>query len=68
MTPDLKDELKRRRDEIAKLDGDLVALLKKRVDLAIRTGELKRDIGHPNIDPSREATVIREAGERARSN
>ena len=67
MTPDLKDELKRRRDEIAKLDGDLIALLKRRVDLAIRTGELKREIGLPILDPGREATVIREAGEKARS-
>jgi chorismate mutase len=67
MTSDLKDELKHRRDEIANLDGDLIALLKRRVDLAIRTGELKRAIGLPILDPGREASVIREAGEKARS-
>ena len=67
MTTDLKDELKRCRDEIAKLDSDLIALLRRRVDLAIRTGELKREIGLPILDPGREATVIREAGEKARA-
>lgn len=60
------DELKRCREEIAKLDQDLVELLRKRVDLALETGKLKREIGLPILDPSREATVIRVAGESAR--
>jgi len=60
------DELRRCRDEIAKLDKDLIALLRRRVDLALRTGTLKREIGLPILDPSREATVIREAVESAR--
>jgi chorismate mutase len=67
MTTDLNDELKRCREEIAKLDSDLISLLKSRVALAIRTGELKREIGLPILDPGREATVIREAGEKARA-
>ena len=65
MTPD--DELKTCREEIAKLDKDLIALLRKRVDLAIRTGELKREAGLPILDPRREATVIREVVESARA-
>jgi chorismate mutase len=62
-----KEELKRCREEIAKLDKDLVALLKKRVDLAMKTGALKREAGLPILDPGREATVIREAVETART-
>ncbi len=60
------DELQRCREEIAKLDKDLVALLRKRVDLALKTGPLKREAGLPILDPRREATVIREAVEAAR--
>lgn len=61
------DELRRCREEIAKLDKDLIALLRKRVDLALKTGPLKREAGLPILDPGREATVIREAVESARA-
>ena len=45
----------------------MIALLKKRVDLALQTGKLKREIGLPILDPTREAVVIRNAVESARS-
>ena len=66
MTSASEDDLRRCRDEIAKLDRDLIVLLRKRVDLALRTGALKKEIGLPILDPRREATVIREAVESAR--
>lgn len=52
-------ELRECREEIGLIDGEIVALLKKRVDLARRTGTLKREHGLPILDPGREAKVIR---------
>ena len=62
-----REELARCRQEIAAVDSEILLLLKKRLDLAIRTGPLKRELGLPILDPAREATVIREAVESARS-
>ncbi|HEX6576267.1 MAG TPA: chorismate mutase [Gemmatimonadaceae bacterium] len=61
-----RDELARCREEIAAIDNEIVALLKKRLDLALRTGPLKRELGTPILDPGREASVIRSAVESAR--
>jgi chorismate mutase len=60
------DELSRCRDEIAAIDREIVALLKKRVDLGRKTGSIKREMGLPILDPGREAAVIRSAVEAAR--
>jgi chorismate mutase len=62
----LSDELARCREEIAAIDRELVALLKKRVELGKQTGVIKREMGLPILDPSREAAVIRGAVEAAR--
>jgi chorismate mutase len=40
--------------------------LRQRLDLALKTGKLKREIGIPILDPEREAAVIRTAVEAAR--
>lgn len=61
------NELEKCREQIAAIDRDVVALLKKRVDLAMQTGKLKREIGLPILDPTREAAVIRNAVESARA-
>jgi chorismate mutase len=61
-----RDELTKCRDEIATIDNEIVQLLKKRLEIALRTGPLKRELGIPILDPSREATVIRAAVESAR--
>ena len=60
------EELTQCRDEIAAIDRELVSLLRKRVDLGLRTGVVKREMGLPILDPGREAAVIRSAVEAAR--
>ena len=52
-------ELARCRDEIERVDREIVRLLADRVALGQRTGALKRDAGLPILDPTREAAVIR---------
>lgn len=59
-------ELHACRQELEKLDLDLVQLLAQRVKIARRTGSLKRASGMPILDPQREAAVIRQAVSHAR--
>jgi chorismate mutase len=61
------DDLVECRNEIAAIDRELVALLRKRVDVGLRTGILKREMGLPILDPGREAAVIRSVVEAARA-
>jgi chorismate mutase len=61
-----RDELAQCREEIARIDREIVSLLRKRLDLALRTGVLKRALGLPILDPEREASVIRTAVEATR--
>ena len=60
------DELARCRDEIERIDRDIIALLARRLTLGKRTGDLKREAGLPILDPTREAAVIRRVTEEAR--
>jgi chorismate mutase len=60
------DELTRCREEIERIDRDIIALLARRLTLGKRTGDLKRDAGLPILDPTREAAVIRRVTEEAR--
>jgi chorismate mutase len=60
------DELTRCREEIERIDHEIIALLARRLDLGKRTGELKRTAGMPILDPTREAAVIRRVTEEAR--
>jgi chorismate mutase len=62
-----RDDLAMRRDDIAGIDREIVRLLRKRLDLALETGVLKRSLGLPILDPEREASVIRTAVEAARA-
>jgi chorismate mutase len=55
------------RDAIGEVDARLVALIAERVRLARAVGAAKRALGRPTIDPSREAAVVRHAGELARA-
>lgn len=61
------DALAMCRSEIARIDRDIVSLLRERVDLALRARQLKQDRGLPILDPPREAQVVRSAVEAARS-
>ena len=46
------------RDEIDRLDEELVRLLNERSKCAIEIGRIKRDLGQPVYMPSREKEVI----------
>jgi chorismate mutase len=59
-------ELSARRQEIERIDKNLVRLLADRVRVGKEIGLLKQAAGLPTIDPAREAEVIRRAGELAR--
>jgi chorismate mutase len=63
---DALEELARCRDEIERIDRQLIVLLAQRLALGKRTGELKRTAGLPILDPTREAAVIRRVTEAAR--
>ena len=52
-------ELARCRDEIERIDNEVISLLAKRLTLGKRVGEMKRLAGLPILDPTREAAVIR---------
>ena len=52
-------ELARCREEIERIDNEIVSLLARRLKLGKRTGDLKRVAGLPILDPTREAAVIR---------
>ena len=60
-------ELAQCRDEIERIDNELIVLLSRRLALGKRTGELKRAAGLPILDPTREAAVIRRVSEAART-
>ncbi len=51
------------REEIRGIDDELLALVRKRLDVARRVADAKRDAGLPVLDPAREAAVVRYAGE-----
>lgn len=59
--PDLgarSPELQETRELIDDLDRELVALLARRVTLARRAGKAKAELGHPIVDPEREASLL----------
>ena len=49
------------RTEIDRIDAEMLALLHKRAQLAMRVGEVKRAGGLPVYDPSREAEILARA-------
>ena len=54
------------RNEIERIDNEIISLLAERLVLGKRTGELKRVAGLPILDPTREAAVIRRVTTAAR--
>lgn len=60
-------DIERVRAEIEHIDYSLVSLIAERVSLARRLGQLKVEAGLPTLDPTREAAVVRRAGETARA-
>jgi chorismate mutase len=64
--PEALEELAHCRDEIERIDREIISLLARRITLGRRTGELKRLAGLPILDPTREAAVIRRVTGEAR--
>jgi chorismate mutase len=60
------EELARCREQIERIDNQIISLLAERLALGKRTGELKRAAGLPILDPTREAAVIRRVAASAR--
>ena len=60
-------ELSRLRDRIDEIDGEILSLLKKRVDLAVEIGALKRKKGLPVRDEGREEDVYTRLSEKAKA-
>jgi prephenate dehydrogenase len=59
--PDLgarSPELKEAREHIDAIDKDIVALLARRTQIAQRAAKAKAKLGHPVLDPQREAAVF----------
>lgn len=54
------------RDAIEALDAELVRILGERRALVIEVGGIKRELGLPVMDPTREAAVVRRAATLAR--
>ena len=52
-----EEEIGPLREEIDRLNRDIVGLLARRVDVALRIGEVKTRYGRPVVDRSREALV-----------
>jgi prephenate dehydrogenase len=61
-----KAGLTRVRGEIEQIDRQMVELIARRVELARQVGPLKQALGMPILDPPREASIVRRAGEIAR--
>jgi monofunctional chorismate mutase len=66
-SPDAGAPLEALRAEIARVDAEILGLVARRVELARSIGAVKAADGLPILDPAREATVVRSAGERARA-
>ncbi|HEY4217235.1 MAG TPA: chorismate mutase [Gemmatimonadaceae bacterium] len=62
----LSEALARCRDEIERIDDQIVALLERRMAFGQRTGELKREAQLPILDPDREAAVLQRVAALAR--
>ena len=52
-----EEEIGPLREEIDRLNREIVALLAQRVDVALQIGEVKKRHGRPVVDRSREALV-----------
>lgn len=60
------DRLERLRRSIMDCDRELILILRRRLDLVRKIGDLKASLGFPVTDPKREAAVVRRAAELAR--
>lgn len=60
-------ELTQMREDMERIDRELIQLIAERVRLARAIGQAKRAADLPTLDPAREAAVVRRAAALARS-
>ena len=56
------------RDEIDRIDEEIVSLLLRRQDIAARIGQIKRTLAIKTFDPNREKDVLRRVRSRSNEN
>ena len=61
-----QEHLDRLRGAIEALDAELVRVMEERRALVIEIGRVKKELGLPVMDPTREAAVVRRAAAMAR--
>ncbi|ASJ17567.1 chorismate mutase [Pyrococcus kukulkanii] len=54
--------IKSLREQIDEIDREIIALLERRLEIARQIGEIKKSLGLPIEDKSREEEVLRRAG------
>lgn len=59
----IPDALEKCRDDLDRLDGELIQLFARRLELGLRAARIKRKAGIPIVDPEREEKVILQARE-----
>jgi chorismate mutase len=59
-------DIERAREDIERVDRELIALIAERTGIAREIGRAKRAAGITTLDPAREAAVVRRAGDLAR--
>ncbi len=52
------------RIEIDRLDNELLAIFNRRADMALKIGHLKKELGLPIYDPSREKLIFDKVAQR----
>ena len=62
----MTDRLEELRKKILEVDEALVRLVGERRALVLEIGRIKTELGHPVLDPAREAAVVRRAAALAR--
>jgi monofunctional chorismate mutase len=53
-----KEQLLKYREEIDRIDSEILSLLLKRREIAMRIGEVKRILGYPIFDAERERELL----------
>lgn len=61
-----QDKIERLRRSVDGLDNELLLMLNRRAELAVRIGCLKRELGMPVSDAIREAEILARLAERNR--
>ena len=60
-----EEDIQKLRDDINRLNGEIIELLAERVNIAKQIGEVKKKLGKPVIDTSREAVVYEQVKQHA---